>query len=47
LLIRDPHGSRLTPLGETLLKQFQRLLRIVATESDDVYEDLMATYLDG
>jgi molybdate transport system regulatory protein len=47
LLIRDPHGSRLTPLGETLLKQFQRLLKIVETESDDVYKDLMAAYLDG
>ena len=46
LLIRDPHGSRLTPLGETLLKQFQRLLKIVETESDDIYKDLMAAYLD-
>jgi molybdate transport system regulatory protein len=46
LLIRDPHGSRLTPLGESLLKQFQRLLKIVETESDDVYKDLMAAYLD-
>jgi len=46
LLIRDPKGSRLTPLGETLLKQFQRLLKIVETESDDVYKDLMAVYLD-
>ena len=46
LLIRDPKGSRLTPLGETLLKQFQRLLKIVETESDDVYKDLMAAYLD-
>ncbi|MCU0603014.1 MAG: LysR family transcriptional regulator [Desulfobacterales bacterium] len=47
LLIRDPHGSRLTPLGETLLKQFQRLLKIVETESDAVYKDLMSAYLDG
>jgi molybdate transport system regulatory protein len=47
LLIREPRGSRLTPLGETLLKQFQRLLRIVEAESDDVYNDLMAAYLDG
>ena len=47
LLIREPQGSRLTPLGETLLKQFQRLLRIVEAESDDVYNDLMAAYLDG
>ena len=47
LLIRDPQGSQLTPLGETLLKQFHRLLKIVETESDDVYDDLMAAYLDG
>jgi molybdate transport system regulatory protein len=47
LLIREPKGSRLTPLGETLLKQFQRLLRLVEAESDDVYGDLMAAYLDG
>lgn len=47
LLIREPRGSRLTPLGETLLKQFQRLLRIVEAESDDVYNDLVAAYLDG
>jgi molybdate transport system regulatory protein len=47
LLIRDPHGSRLTPLGETLLKQFHRLLKVVESESDTVYDDLMAAYLDG
>lgn len=47
LLIREPQGSRLTPLGETLLKQFQRLLKIVETESNGVYNDLMAAYLDG
>ena len=46
LLVRGPKGSRLTPLGETLLKQFNRLLKIVETESDDVYNDLMAVYLD-
>jgi molybdate transport system regulatory protein len=46
LLIRDPNGSRLTPLGQTLLKQFQRLLKIVESESDDVYNDLMAAYLN-
>jgi molybdate transport system regulatory protein len=47
LLVREPRGSRLTPLGETLLKQFQRLLKIVETESNDVYNDLMAAYLEG
>jgi len=47
LLIRDPHGSRLTPLGEILLKQFQRLLKTVEKESDEVYDNLMAAYLEG
>lgn len=47
LLIREPKGSRLTPLGETLLKQFHRLLKVVEAESDDIYDDLMAAYLDG
>jgi molybdate transport system regulatory protein len=46
LLIREPRGSRLTPLGETLLQQFRRLLTIVETESNNVYDDLMAAYLD-
>lgn len=47
LLIRDPRGSRLTPLGETLLTQFQRLLKKIETESDDVYHHLMSTSLGG
>jgi molybdate transport system regulatory protein len=47
LLIRDPRGSRLTPLGETLLKQFQRLLKTVETESDDFYRHLMSASLEG
>lgn len=47
LLIREPQGSRLTPLGKTLLRQFQRLQRKVETESNEVYSDLMAAYLDG
>jgi molybdate transport system regulatory protein len=47
LLIREPQGSRLTPLGETLLKQFKRISQIVEAESNDVYAELMAAYLDG
>lgn len=47
LLIREPQGSRLTPLGETLLRQFQRLQEKVKTESNKVFNDLMAAYLDG
>jgi len=47
LLIRKPQGSRLTPLGETLLKQFKRISQIVEAESNDVYDNLMAAYLDS
>ena len=47
LLIREPRGSRLTVLGETLLKQFKRISQIVEAESNDVYDELMAAYLDG
>jgi molybdate transport system regulatory protein len=47
LLIRTPQGSRLTPLGESLLKQFHRLIKIVEVESNEVYKDLMAAYIDG
>lgn len=47
LLIRAPRGSCLTPLGERLMKQFYRLLKIVEAESDDVYRDLMAAYLEA
>ncbi|RLC31395.1 MAG: ModE family transcriptional regulator [Deltaproteobacteria bacterium] len=46
LLIRDSRGSRLTPLGESLLKQFRRMRTIVEAEADEVFEDLMAGYLD-
>ena len=47
LLIREPRGSRLTPLGETLLKQYKRILQILEAESNDVYDNLMATYFDS
>jgi molybdate transport system regulatory protein len=47
LLIREPQGSRLRPLGETLLRQFRRLQEKVETESNKVCHDLMAAYLDG
>lgn len=45
LLVRHPWGSRLTPLGETLLRQFQGLQRIVEKESNTLYENLMAAEL--
>jgi molybdate transport system regulatory protein len=46
LLIRDSRGSSLTPLAESLLKRFRRMRTIVEAEADEVFEDLMAAYLD-
>ena len=46
LLIRGSRGSSLTPLAESLLKQFRRMRTIVESEADEVFEDLMAAYLD-
>jgi len=47
LLIREPRGSRLTALGETLMKQFKRISQIVEAESNDACDELMAACLDG
>jgi len=47
LLIREPRGAQLTPVGETLLKQFKRISQIVEAESNEVYKDFMAVYLDS
>ena len=46
LLIRGSRGSSLTPLAESLLKRFRRMRTIVEAEADEVFEDLMAAYLD-
>lgn len=45
LVVREGKGSRLTPLAESLMKQFKRLQAVVERESDDVYNDLIADYL--
>ena len=47
LVIREPRGSRLTPLGERLLNQFLRLLKTTETGSNAAYNNLLAAYLDG
>ncbi|MDY6791041.1 MAG: LysR family transcriptional regulator [Thermodesulfobacteriota bacterium] len=47
LLVRGSRGSSLTPLAESLLKQFRRMRTIVEAEADEVFKDLMAAYLDG
>ena len=45
LLISDNRGSRMTPLGRDLVKEFRRLQTIVEKESDEVYDSLMADRL--
>jgi molybdate transport system regulatory protein len=45
LLIRDGKGSRLTPFAENLMKQYRRLLSLVQTETDEVYESLITDHL--
>jgi len=41
LLIRRKKGSTITPLAETLMKQFRRIQIIVESESNEVYQELM------
>lgn len=45
LITSDRKGSYLTPLGETLLKQFHRLQLVIERESEVLFSDLMAHYL--
>jgi molybdate transport system regulatory protein len=45
LIIRDGKGSRLTPFAEDLMKQYRRLLSLVQTETDEVYESLITDHL--
>ena len=42
LLIRSNNGSKLTPFALKLLKQFRRLHAVVETESDAMFQELMA-----
>lgn len=46
LLIREGKGSRLTPFAENLMKQYRRMLSVVQTETDEVYESLITDHLD-
>jgi molybdate transport system regulatory protein len=45
LVVREGKGSKLTPLAQSLMKQFKRLQAIVEKESDDVYENLISEEL--
>ena len=47
LLIRKGKGSRLTPFAENLMKQYRRLLSVVQTETDEVYETLITDHLNA
>lgn len=42
LLVRSNRGSTLTPFARKLLKQFQRLQTVIETESDAMFDELMA-----
>ena len=42
LLIRSNSGSTLTPFALKLLKQFRRLQAVIQTESDAMFQELMA-----
>ena len=46
LVVREGKGSRLTTYAEDLMKRFQRLQKLVETESDDVYDSLMSERLE-
>ena len=46
LLAREGKGSRLTPFAENMMKQYRRLLTVIRTETDEVYESLITDYLD-
>ena len=45
LIARDGKGSCLTPFSENLMKQYRRLLTVIRTETDEVYESLINDYL--
>lgn len=45
LIVREGKGSRLTPFAENLMKQYRRLLSVVQTETDEVYESLINDHL--
>lgn len=41
LIVRDGKGSRLTPFGENLMKQYRRMQSAVETEANEVYKQLI------
>jgi molybdate transport system regulatory protein len=45
LVVRDGKGSALTPFAENLMKQYKRLLSVIQTETDEVYENMITDTL--
>lgn len=41
LIVREGKGSRLTPFGENLMKQYRRMQSVVKTETNEVYKRLI------
>jgi len=47
LLIKDRSGSRLTSEAEDLMKRYQRLNRLVASECDEAFDVVIRESLEG
>ena len=45
-MIKDRSGSRLTPEAGDLMKSYLRMARLVATESDEVFDRIMKASLE-
>jgi molybdate transport system regulatory protein len=45
LVVREGKGSALTPFAENLMKQYKRLLSVIQTETDEVYENMITDTL--
>jgi molybdate transport system regulatory protein len=46
LVVRAGRGSRLTDHAHRLMKQFKKLQAVVEKESDEVYDELVAEYMN-
>lgn len=45
LVVREKRGSCLTPFARRMMKEFKRMRKLIESESDDVYERLIADML--
>jgi molybdate transport system regulatory protein len=46
LVIREGRGSRLTPFASKLMKKYEKIQARIHNESDDVFDTLIADYLE-